>query len=114
MASKIKIVIDEKALGEFVTQNKYIRDELVGVARLVAAEAQSTAQSAQNGPGGTIDGYAEAGFSVVWEGRGGRRPRVNVVSNADINMSLRAMFYTMKRDGVDHLRAALYKFTKRG
>jgi hypothetical protein len=114
VASKVKIVIHEKALSEFVTQNKYIRDELVGVANLVAAEAKSTAQSAQNGPGGTIAGYAEAGFSVVWEARGGKRPRVNVVANADPNMSLRAYFYTMKRDGVDHLRAALYKFTKRG
>jgi hypothetical protein len=114
VASRVKVVVDEAALAQFVATNKPIRDLLVGVAKNVAQEAQSTAQSAQEGPGGTIYGYAEAGFSVVYEGRGGKRPRVNVVANADPKMALAAYFHTLKRDGVDHLRAALYKFTNRG
>jgi translation elongation factor EF-Ts len=110
----MKVVVDEAALAEFIATNKPIRDLMVGVAQDVAAEAQATAQSAQEGPGGTIDGYAEAGFSVVYESRGLKRPRVNVVANADEKMALAAYFHTLKRDGVDHLRAALYKFTTRG
>lgn len=112
--AKVKIVWDESAFAEFISTEKAIRDLLVGTAQSVAAEAQNTADSAQEGPGGTISGYAEAGFSVQYEARGGKRPRVNVVSNADPKTALAAMFHTMKRDGVDHLRAALYKFTSRG
>lgn len=112
--AKVKVVIHEDALSAFVSKEKGIRDALVGVAQDVAKEAQATAQSAQKGPGGRIAGYAEAGFSVVYESRGAKRPRVNVVSNADPMTALAAHFYTFRRDGVGHLRAALYKFTRRG
>lgn len=114
MVSAWKVEVDEAALAEFVSQNKGIRDELVHTAQKVAAEAQATASSAENGPGGTIDGYAAAGFTVQWEGRGGKRPRVNIISNADPEVFMKAYFHTMKRDGMDHLRQALYKFTTRG
>ncbi len=114
MARGVRVVVDEAALSLFVSSNKPIRDLLVSTAQDVAREAEATAQSAQEGPGGTIYGYAEAGFAVEWESRGGKRPRVNVVSKADISMALAAYFHTIKRDGVDHLRAALYKYTKRG
>lgn len=80
----------------------------------VAAEAQATAQDAQKGPGGTISGYAEAGFDVVWEPRGGKRPRVVIKSNASPETALRVLFYTQKKWGVAHLRRALYKYTTRG
>ena len=111
--ANVKVVIDEAALARFVNDEPAIRNLLMNTAKSVAGEAAATAQSAQNGPGGTIYGYAEAGFSVHFESRAGR-PRVNIVANADPKMALAAYFYTLKRDGVDHLRAALYKFTTRG
>ncbi len=112
--AKVKVVIHEDGIAQFLRENKPVRDLMMHTAAQVAGEAESTAQSAQNGPGGTIYGYAEAGFSVEWEQRGGKRPRVNVISNSDPYMALAAYFHTLKRDGVDHLRAALYKFTSRG
>ena len=113
MAS-VRVQIHEEGIAAFLEQNKGVRDQLVSVAQGVAAEAQATADSAQGGSGGRISGYSEAGFSVVWDARGGKRPRVNVVSNADPLTALKAHFHTQKRDGVAHLRAALYKFTRRG
>lgn len=112
--AKVKIVYDELAIAEFVNRNKYIRDELVHVAQSVAAEAQATASRAEEGSSGRITGYAEAGFSVQYESRGSKRPRVNIVSNADSKTAMAAHFHTQIRDGVAHLRAALYKFTSRG
>lgn len=109
--AKAKIVIHEEGLQDLLKSNKDIRDKLVYTAQAVAAEAQKTADSAQKGAGGRIDGYAEAGFSVEWQGRG-KRPRVNIKSNADGETAMAAHFYTQRRDGVAHLRAALYKFTK--
>ena len=110
----VKVVIDPNGLSEFLQRNKAIRDILVGTATRVAATAQSTADSAQKGSGGKITGYAEAGFSVQWQARGGKRPRVNIVSNADPKTFMRAYWYTQKRDGVTHLRKALYTHTFRG
>lgn len=112
--AKVKIVYDEQAIAEFVGKNKPIRDLLVHTAQDVAAEAQSTASDAENGSGGTIDGYAAAGFKVVYESRGGKRPRVLVVSNADSATATAAHFHSQRKNGVAHLRAALYKFTQRG
>lgn len=112
--ARVRVVVDEAAFAEFISNNKYIRDELVGTAQAVAAEAAATADSAQKGSGGRLTGYAEAGFSVQYQSRGGKRPRVNIVSNADGETALAAHFYTQRRDGVGHLRAALYKFTRRG
>lgn len=114
MAKGVRIVYDEQALADLVAKNKYIRDELVGTAQKVAAEAQATASDAEGGSGGRIDGYAAAGFSVEYESRGGKRPRVNIRSNADGETALKAHFHTQKKYGVAHLRAALYKFTYRG
>lgn len=112
MASAIKIVIDKEVLADLVESNKYIKDEILDVAAQVQAQAQATASAAENGPGGTISGYAAAGFKVEWEQRSGR-PRANVISNAPGEIAMAAHFNTQKRDGVGHLRAALYKFTSR-
>jgi len=114
MANDVKVIVHEDGISQFLNDNKGVRDMLVAEAKKIAAEAQATADSAQEGTGGRITGYAEAGFSVEWESRPNKRPRVNVVSNADPKTSLAAHFHTMKRDGVAHLRAALYKFTRRG
>lgn len=113
MARNVKVVIDEQGVQEFLRMNKEVRDLLVGVGQDVAAEAQATASDAEKGPGGRLDGYADAGFSVKWEQRQGR-PRVNVVSNADPQTALGVYFSTQKRWGIAHLRRALYKFTTRG
>ena len=104
-----KVVIHEDGIADFLSMNKQVRDMMVGVAQQVAATAETTANAAQKGPGGRIDGYAEAGFSVEWEARGGRRPRVNVKSNADPATALAAHFHTQLVNGVGHLRAALYE-----
>lgn len=108
--SGARVVVHEDGIADFLRMNKPVRDMMVGLAQQVADEAQATASSAENGPGGRIDGYAAAGFSVQWESRGGR-PRVNIVSNADPKTFLAAHFYSQLRDGVGHLRAALYKFS---
>lgn len=112
MAS-VKIVIHEDALTDLVATNKNIRDELVGLAQKVASQAQATASDAENGPGGRIDGYADAGFSVDYESRGGKRPRVNIKSNASGDVALAAHFNSQRKNGVGHLRAALYSITSR-
>lgn len=113
-AGSVRIVVDEQGLADLVSKNKDIRDELMRVAKAVAGEAQATASAAENGSGGTLDGYSAAGFSVEWESRGGKRPRVNVRSNASGELATGVHFHTQKRDGVAHLRAALYKFTSKG
>lgn len=86
---------------------------LTDLGESVRTEAQATASSAEEGAGGRIDGYASAGFTVSYEARG-KRPRVLIKSNADGDTITAAHFHTQKRDGVGHLRAALYKFTRRG
>ena len=108
------VFVDPKGLEDFLNNNPAVKSMLTDLGRDVAAEAQATADHAQLGSGGKISGYAEAGFTVQFETRSGRRPRVNIISNADEETFLRAYFYTQKRDGVTHLRKALYKFTKRG
>lgn len=112
--ANVKVQVHEQGIADLLEANPAIRAQLMGVAGEVAAAAQATAGEAENGPGGRIDGYADAGFSVVWEARGGKRPRVLVVSNAPIKTFLAAHFHTQKRDGIAHMRAALYKFTRRG
>lgn len=103
---KVRVEVDPKDLAAFLKENKPVRDLLVGTAQRVKSAAEATADAAQNGSGGRLQGYAEAGFSVRWEGRG-RRPRVVIESNADPAMALRVHFYTQKRDGIAHLRKAL-------
>lgn len=107
------VVVDPRGVADFLKDNKDVRDLLARTAGEVQSEAQMTADAAQKGEGGRLDGYAQAGFSVVWELRG-RRPRIIIKSNADAKTSMIAHFYTQKRDGVGHLRAALYKITNRG
>lgn len=104
--SSVKVVVDNKDLAAFLQENKEVRDLLINTAQSVQAAAESTADDAQKGAGGTLYGYAEAGFTVEWEARG-KRPRVIISSNADPEMALRVHFYTQKRDGISHLRKAL-------
>lgn len=108
------VFIDPKGIEEFITDNPDFKDTMMGIAKDVATEAQNTADSAQNGPEGDLTTYASSGFTVEWQKRGGKRPRVVVRSNADPQTALAVHFYTQKRDGVGHLRKALYKFTTRG
>jgi hypothetical protein len=104
----VNVVFDEQGLADFVRKNKGLRDDLMKTANKVKATAEATASSAEEGPGGRIDGYASAGFEVVWEQRS-KRPRVLVRSKAPIKTALAAHFHTMLRDGVPHLNAALYE-----
>lgn len=112
--SGARVVVHEDGIAAFLQMNKPVRDMLVQTAQAVASEAQSTASDAEKGPGGSIDGYAAAGFAVKWESRSGKRPRVIIKSLADIKTAMAAHFSSQKRFGVAHLRAALYKLTYRG
>ncbi len=104
--AKVRVDVDEQALAEFVETNRDIKDLLLSVGNNVKSAAEATAQDAQGGPGGRLSGYAEAGFSVVWESRG-RRPRVLIVSNADSEMATRVHLSTIVRWGIGHMRKAL-------
>lgn len=101
--------VDPRGVEYFLKTNKPVRDMLARTAGNVLAEAQSTASEAENGAGGRIDGYAAAGFKIVWLTKS-KRPQIRIVSNADSETATAVHFYTQKRDGVGHLRAALYKF----
>jgi hypothetical protein len=109
-----KVVIHEAELRNLVAHNKYIRDALVKEARKVAGEAQATASAAEAIVPVRGAGYAQAGFSVEWVDRGGKRPTVRIHSLADLDVWRRVHFATQTVNGVGHLRAALYKFTYRG
>lgn len=104
--ANVRIEIDNGALTELLIKNPYIREAMMSTANAVKSAAEATAQSAQNGPDGSLNGYAEAGFDVSWQSRG-KRPRILITSLADPLMALRVHFYTQKRDGIAHLRKAL-------
>jgi hypothetical protein len=114
MAEVWRVDVDPQGLTDLINNNPEIHALLMDTAKAVADEAQSTASAAEKGAGGRIDGYAAAGFRVEYEQRGGKRPRVNIISNADGMTAFRAHMYTQIQNGVGHLRAALYKFTTRG
>lgn len=110
--AKVKIEIHDNAFRDLLKSNE-IYKAIEPVAEKVLNEAIATASDAEKGPGGRIDGYASAGFTLK-KHTGGTRVEARVESNADSETFLRAFFYTVKRDGVPHLRRALYKFTRRG
>jgi hypothetical protein len=112
--AKGQVKVDQSAIRELLADNKGLRDALASVANDVANAAASTASAAENGSGGRIDGYAAAGFSVKFTNGGPGRPGFEVHSNADPATTTAVHFYTQKRDGVAHLRAALYSQTSRG
>ena len=110
----VQIIVDEEGISEFLQRNKTVRDLLFSAANSVKGEMEATASDAEKGPGGDLDGYASAGFATEWEARGGRRPRINIKSLADPYLAIRVNLATQARNGIMHLRAALYKFTDRG
>ena len=112
--AKTKVTVDPQGLKDLLATNKGLRDALASVANGVAAEAQATASEAENGAGGRIDGYAAAGFTVKYANASPGRPGFEVHTNADPETATAVHFYTQKRDGVAHLRAALYSQTTRG
>lgn len=101
---------DKAAIGAFLASSPELRTFVMTEAEQVRAVAAATAQDAQNGPGGTIDGYAEAGFTAEWDART-KRPRAIIKSNADGQTALAAHFNSQRKTGVAHLRAALYSIT---
>jgi hypothetical protein len=111
--ARVKVKVDPQGVADFLRSNKGVRDLLNAQAQQVKANAEASASAAENGVGGSISGYADAGFTIRWVMRG-RRPRIDIVSNADSKTATAVHFYTQKRDGVAHLRAALYNITTRG
>ncbi len=112
--SSVKVVVNPADIDVFVTTNPAILKLLMDTGYNVAAEASATASSAEGGEGGRITGYASAGFDVEFQARPGARPRVNVKSNAPGEVAMAAHFNSQRKNGVGHLRAALYRFTSRG
>jgi hypothetical protein len=108
--ANVRIEYDKVAIGQLLSESE-MHQLLRSIGEQVAAEAQATADDAQNGPGGRIDGYAQAGFTVDVVARG-KRPRVDIRSNASPETALAAHFHSQRKNGVGHLRAALYKFTR--
>lgn len=105
-----KIEYDEGALAEFLQENKKVKDLLMDIGNKVRAEAEATASDAENGTGGEITGYASSGFKVEYLRRS-KRPIVKIISNADGKTATAAHFNSQRKNGIGHLRAALYKFT---
>lgn len=108
--AKAWVDIDSAAVGSLLSSEPALIALLQSEADRVKAAAVATAQDAQNGPGGTIDGYAEAGFTSEVEVRS-RRTRAVVRSNADGAIALAAHFNSQRKTGVAHLRAALKTIT---
>lgn len=107
-SGKTRVIVHEEGIADFLSMNKGVRDMMFDAANKVVEEAQRTADAAQKGSGGRISGYAEAGFEAQWEARGGKRPRINIVSKADKDTAWAAHFHSQLVNGVAHLRAALY------
>ena len=103
MASNVQI---NRLWQQEVLNDPAVKNQILAVAEAVKSAAEMTASSAEKGPGGNIDGYAQAGFRVEWNTN--RKPQARVYSNAPIETFMKAFWYTQKRDGVAHLRAALY------
>lgn len=101
-----KVSVNPRWIQELCNEPK-VKSQIMAVAEKVRSNAASTASAAENGPGGTITGYASAGFSVTWDTS--RRPQARVYSNAPKDTFMKVYWYTQKRDGVTHLRNALYK-----
>jgi hypothetical protein len=110
--AKIKIEMHNDVVQAFLKSDK-MYNHLKDIADKVQKEAAATASNAEDGAGGKIDGYAAAGFEV-FRHLGGTRVEAWIVSKADPYISWKAYWHTQKRDGVAHMRKALYKFTKRG
>lgn len=109
--AKVKIESHDDEYRKLLVSKEVI-NIMVENATNVLKEMEATAQDAQNGPGGTIAGYAESGFEVVITPGKTKRPEVRVISRAPIETWRAAYFYTIKRDGIDHMRKALRKFIR--
>jgi hypothetical protein len=109
MARNGTFKLDKKAVADYLKNDIKINLALKEQAEQVANKARNTASDAENGPGGTISGYASAGFRVELK-KGPTRNTYMIVSNADPKISLAAHFNSQRKNGIGHLRAALYAF----
>ena len=104
------VKIDKSAIKKWLQEDEGVRKLLITEANKVKAEMQATASSAENGAGGNITGYAAAGFEVDIV-KGKKRMSAIIYSKAPAAIAMAVHFYTQRRDGVGHIRAALYRFT---
>jgi len=79
-------------------------------ARKVKSEMEATASAAERGEGGTLTGYASAGFDIDLY-KGPKRLTVIIYSKASAALAMAVHFSSQRRTGTGHIRAALYKFT---
>lgn len=110
MVKKVKIEVNKKDIQKWLSESKEVKKLLMDVAKDVEGEARRTASDAENGSGGTITGYESAGFKTEYD-TSGNIPVAKVVSNADGGTATAAHFNSQRKNGIGHLRAALYKFT---
>jgi hypothetical protein len=105
------VEFDENAFYKFLKEDKSLNNFMAEQANKVLNEAKRTASDAENGAGGTIDGYASAGFRLEVES-GKKYNEYKIISNAKPKIALAALFHSQRKNGIAHLRAALYKFTR--
>jgi len=110
MAKNIRVEFDKNELGKWLQDNDDVKKLTLDIAEKVRNEAARTASDAENGPGGKIDGYASAGFKVEYDKRS-KRPVAKIISNAPGSTALKAHFNSQRKNGIGHLRAALYSQT---
>lgn len=108
--ARAKIVPDNAEYRKILT-SKEVTDMLLELGRDMAAEMEKTANDAE---GPDIVGYASAGFTVAaTPGRVGRAV-VTVSSNAESEIFEQVYWKTLLNNGMDHMRRAARKFTRRG
>jgi hypothetical protein len=110
MAKNIRLDFNKNDLGKWLQDNNDVKDFTMKIAEQVRTEAARTASEAEKGPGGKLTGYASAGFKTEYDKRS-KRPVAKIISNADGQMATRVHLSTQRRNGVGHMRAALYSFT---
>lgn len=106
MAKTFTVQIHKEQIGELLMANSAIADDLMKIGNEVAANMEATARDAENGPGGTVDGYAAAGFGVYLMNHPNRL-QVIVASHADEETSRGAHFNSARKNGIPHMAKAL-------
>lgn len=106
MAKTFTVKVHPEQIGRLLKANSAIADDLMRIGNEVLAKAEATASDAENGPGGTVDGYAAAGFGVYLMDHPNRL-QVIVASHADEETSRGAHFNSARKNGIPHLPKAL-------
>ena len=106
------VKLDKSAIRKWLQEDEGVKNILMIEARKVQAEMSATASSAERGSGGTLTGYAAAGFGIEVV-KGKKRMSAIIYSKASSALAMAVHFSSQRRTGTGHIRAALYKFTNK-